>query len=43
MYKVMYIKNCKYILRVRKSTSLKWRIDKGIQCDPNYFYNDLKR
>ena len=26
-----------------KLTSLKWKIEMGIQCDPNLFYNDRKR
>ena len=38
MYKVMRIyKMVKYMLRVWKLTSLKQKIERGIQCDPNSF------
>ena len=31
------------MLGVWKVTSSKQKIEKGIQCDPNFFYNDRKR
>ena len=31
------------MLRTWKLKSLKRKIEKGIQCDPNFFYNDRKR
>ena len=44
MYNEMYFfKIVKYVLEKLKFTILKQKIEKGIQCDPNFVYNNRKR